>query len=239
MLPKAFKLAVPLFFAASASADPLPPPPGSDLPDFVLSRIVFEGKSVTLHDFPVGTKAASPATMKLGRGTPVGMQGELCQYQMTFDSVNAGPGDQKENVNLKLHVTFPDGSSWDGTHVWCEGFMTAAGAGCSFGEEGDVTFAVGKTQLTWIFDPDQKVAEFSEANNTFKVDVLVGQGCETASASLKPPSSGVPSESLKGAAAPATAASLKSLQSAFASSPKPIKRPVPARSAKPQRRPVP
>jgi hypothetical protein len=101
--------------AVVARADLAPSTPNVDKPDFALTSVVLKGKSTTTQNFPITTGAASPATMRLGSAAPVGMQGAACQYELTFDAVNAGPGlyyasNPYDGVIVGVEVKFPDGS---------------------------------------------------------------------------------------------------------------------------------
>jgi hypothetical protein len=113
--------------AGTARADLAPDAPGIEKPDFALTSVSFKGKSTATHNFPITTSAAATATMKLGAATPVGMQGEACQYQMTFDAVSAGPGSYYagnpwDGVVVGVDVKFPDGSTQTFKGNWfCEG----------------------------------------------------------------------------------------------------------------------
>jgi hypothetical protein len=279
------KTRIALLFAALAGAttcahaDITSPPPKSGLPDFAVASVAFKGKGVSAHTFPISSSAAPVAKLTLGSGTPTGMQGETCQYELTFDAINAGPGgysaaDAHTGVTIGVDIKFPDGSTDNFEGGWyCEGAYKEAtegydpagmgnpvvpgtearyyldvGVGCQIIEP--VVLAVGKTRIAWTFDSDKQVTEYSEANNTFAVDLVVGPKCEPVLPSVKP-QSGTPTPIPEGAMQPSeTQINMDALKAASSSSRdslskalrlggkgKVIKRAAPRSSARPERKP--
>jgi hypothetical protein len=267
-----------LVFAAGMARADLAPGTLGEKPDFALTSVVIKGKSTATHNFPIATSAASRAKMKLGPGQVTSNQAELaCLYWMTLESINAGPGayyaDRMDGVVVGVDVEFPLGGHQIYKGVWsCDGafqkgnsveyvgmatdlpervlnssYSLAPGVGCAIVEP--LVLAVGTTRMIWTFDPEQKITEHSEANNSFAVDFVVGPDCEPVISSLRPPSAGptpIPERAMQASQPQINTEVLKAASSSsrdsfakafrFDGNGKVIKRPVPRSSVRPERK---
>jgi hypothetical protein len=142
--------------------------------------------------------------------------------------------DPDEGVTVGVAMKFPDDSTDSFTGNWyCDGaytpkqddptdmgmgttpamegffdarYVLGVGVGCAIVEP--VVLAVGRTRISWTFDAPKKVKEYSEANNTFTVELDVGRNCEPLMPSVKPQSGAmkIPDGALQTAEPPALSA---------------------------------